>query len=60
MAAKSNSLSLVHWLVNKGAILNARDEKWNTPLHLAAQVGDKNMVKPFLNEYVVSFRLIYY
>lgn len=44
MAAKSGNTALVRWLVNKGANLNAKDDNWCTPLHLAAQAKDSNMV----------------
>lgn len=45
IAARSGSLNIVKYLVNKSADINAKDKYDNTPLHLAADSGELDIVK---------------
>ncbi|WP_261983855.1 ankyrin repeat domain-containing protein [Wolbachia pipientis] len=45
IAARSGSLNIVKYLINKSADINAKDKYDNTPLHLAADTGEFDIVK---------------
>jgi uncharacterized protein len=48
-AVKSGFLSMVKLLISKGATVDGQDESGNTPLHFAAALGKKDIVKFLLD-----------
>ncbi len=49
VAVKNDQQALVKTLINKGAFVDILDEKYGTPLYLAAARGNLNIVKLLLN-----------
>jgi len=50
LAAKRGHLSVVEYLVNQKADINAKNETHSTPLHLAAERGHLGVVEYLVNQ----------
>uniref|UniRef100_A0A914DJ84 Uncharacterized protein n=1 Tax=Acrobeloides nanus TaxID=290746 RepID=A0A914DJ84_9BILA len=50
IAVKSGSVKLVHFLLKKGADLNAKSALWYTPLHMAAMANKVEVVDYLINK----------
>lgn len=45
IAAKTGDLTAMHFLIKNGAHLDAKDDTWSTPMHLAAKAGHLEVVR---------------